>query len=50
MLDLVPLAGSRREVTDRISSPVSSASFCNSSFHNRTRDPLLPPLSAVIKS
>src|SRR5229473_2778653 len=33
-----------------ISSLVSSASFCNSSFHNRTRDPLLPPLSAVIKS
>jgi hypothetical protein len=33
-----------------ISSLVSSASFCNSSFHNRTRDPLLPPPSAVIRS
>jgi len=33
-----------------ISSLVSSASFCSSTFHNRTRDPLLPPLSAVIKS
>src|ERR1035441_2210398 len=33
-----------------ISSPVSSASFCNSSFHHRTPQPLLPPLSAVIKS
>jgi hypothetical protein len=24
--------------------------FCNSSFHRRTRDPLLPPLSAVISN
>jgi len=33
-----------------IASPVSSASFCNSSFHNPTRDPLLAPLSAVMRS
>ena len=33
-----------------IASPVSSASFCNSSFHSRTRDPLLPPPSAAISS
>src|SRR5215471_17863782 len=26
----------------------SSASFCNSTFHSRTREPLLPPPSAVI--
>ena len=32
-----------------ISSPVSLANFCNSNFHNLTRAPLLPPLSAVIK-
>ena len=31
-----------------ISSPVSSASFCNSHFHSLTRAPLLPPESAVI--
>src|ERR1017187_10385353 len=30
--------------------PVSSASFCNSTFHNRRRAPLLPPESAVISS
>src|SRR3990172_13364884 len=29
-------------------SPVSSASFCNSSFQSRNREPLLPPPSAVI--
>src|ERR1035437_9930617 len=28
--------------------PVSSASFCNSSFHSRSREPLLPPPSAVM--
>src|SRR5215510_1396906 len=31
-----------------ISKPVSSASRCSSHFHNRTRAPLLPLLSAVI--
>jgi hypothetical protein len=30
-------------------SPVSSASLCNSVFHRRTRAPLLPPQSAVIR-
>src|SRR5205807_10383595 len=30
--------------------PVSSASFCSSTFHNRRREPLLPPESAVISS
>src|SRR5450759_5958240 len=33
-----------------ISSPVSSANFCNSVFHNRNLYPLLPPQSAVIMS
>src|SRR6516225_3056648 len=42
MLNLVPLAGSGRQ----ISSPVSSASFCNSNFQRRTLAPLLPPESA----
>ena len=31
-------------------SPVSSANPCNSNFHSRSRDPLLPPESAVISS
>src|SRR5271167_479613 len=29
-------------------SPVSSANFCSSTFHSRTREPLDPPPSAVI--
>src|ERR1700681_3358327 len=29
--------------------PVSLASFCSSTFHKRTRAPLLPPQSAVIR-
>src|ERR1035438_9446699 len=29
-------------------SALASANFCSSSFHNRTREPLLPPPSAVI--
>src|SRR5665647_659512 len=33
-----------------ISSPVSLASFRSSTFHSRTRLPLLPPPSAVISS
>src|SRR4051812_3373651 len=33
-----------------IRSPVSLASRCSSSFQSRTRDPLLPPPSAVISS
>src|SRR3981189_1188959 len=30
--------------------PSSLANFCNSRFHSRTREPLLPPPSAVISS
>jgi hypothetical protein len=30
--------------------PSSSASTCNSRFHKRTRLPLLPPQSALIRS
>ena len=32
-----------------ISMPSSSASFCNSIFHRRMREPLLPPPSAIIR-
>ena len=49
MLNLVPLAGARRKVADRNGQPVSSANCCSSSFHNRNRQPLLPPASAVIR-
>ena len=45
---LVPLAGTWREVADRDFNPVSSASCCSFHFHSRTREPLLPPESAVI--
>ena len=43
MFDLVPLAGPWWEVAHVDSRPVSSANFCNSSFHKRSRYPLLPP-------
>src|SRR5260370_18667588 len=33
-----------------MSRPSSLASFCNSRFHSRTREPLLPPPSAVIRN
>src|SRR5467141_2041318 len=33
-----------------MSRPNSLASFCNSRFHSRTREPLLPPPSAVISN
>src|SRR5260370_25204119 len=33
-----------------MSRPSSLASFCNSRFHSRTREPLLPPPSAVISN
>src|SRR3972149_18758 len=33
-----------------ISSPISSASFCSSSFHKRSLYPLLPPASEVISN
>src|SRR5687767_1687087 len=32
-----------------IDKPVRLANFCSSHFHNRNRDPLLPPASAVIR-
>src|SRR5437762_14188337 len=32
-----------------MSTPSSLASFCSSRFHSRTREPLLPPPSAVIQ-
>jgi hypothetical protein len=35
-------------VVDVILMPVSSANFCSSTFHSRTRAPLEPPQSAVI--
>ena len=43
VFDFVPLAGAGRQVADPISRPSSLASFCNSRFHSRTREPLLPP-------
>src|SRR2546421_3719137 len=33
-----------------MSRPSSLASFCSSRFHSRTREPLLPPPSAVISN
>src|ERR1700720_3793358 len=33
-----------------MSRPSSLASLCNSRFHSRTREPLLPPPSAVINN
>src|SRR5262249_46149341 len=43
LLDLVPLGCAGRIVVDVDQGPVSSASFCSSSFHSRTRAPLEPP-------
>ena len=48
MLDLVPFAGSRRQMMNFDGEPSSSARRCNSSFHNRTREPFDPPPSAVM--
>jgi hypothetical protein len=50
MLDLIPLAGTGGKWLTTISRPISSASFCSSRFHNRTREPLLPPPSAMTSS
>ena len=50
MFDLVPFAGARGRWQTLMFSPVSSASFCNSSFQSLTRDPLRPPESAVISN
>jgi hypothetical protein len=47
VLDLVPLAGAGRQVAHGDGIPSSSASFCRSTFHSRTREPLLPPPSTV---
>ena len=38
------------EAPQSMAMPSSSASRCNSHFHKRTREPLLPPPSAVISS
>ena len=48
VLDLVPIPGPAGKGQTAISIPVSSASFCNSSFQSRTREPLEPPPSAVM--
>ena len=48
VLDLVPLAGTRRQVADSDGGSSSSASFCSSTFQKRSRAPLLPPPSAVM--
>src|SRR5207248_8202979 len=58
VFDFVPLAGAGRQSLPRrrpgwlttMSKPSSLASFCNSRFHSRTREPLLPPPSAVISN
>ena len=46
VLDFVPLAGAGRQMADHDVDAL--ASFCSSRFHSRTRDPLLPPPSAVM--
>src|SRR5262245_42683377 len=48
MLDRVPLVGAGWQVANRKGGLSSSASFCSSIFHSRTRYPLLPPPSAEI--
>ena len=49
MLDPVPSAGAGRDVADAdLHAEFVWASACISCFHSRRRDPLLPPLSAVI--
>src|SRR5215204_637734 len=48
MLDLVPLAGTRREVADRDRQAGAIGQLLQLPFHSRSPAPLLPP--AVIKS
>ena len=50
MLNLVPFARAWRKWQTVISTPISSANCCSSHFHKRTREPLLPPPSALISS
>src|SRR5712671_6851359 len=50
VFDFVPLAGAGRQWQTMMSRPSSLASFWSSRFHSRTREPLLPPPSAVISS
>ena len=50
VLDFVPLAGAGRQVADRDVETELVSSFCSSCFHRRTREPLLPPPSAVISN
>ena len=50
MLDFVPLAGSRREMTDLNDHPRLVGELWSSSFQSRVRELLLPPLSAVMSN
>ncbi len=50
MLDLVPFAGAGGRWQTVMGMASSSAKACSSRFHKRTRTPLLPPQSAVIRS
>ena len=50
VLDFVPLAVPGGRWLTTMSRPSSLASFCSSRFHSRTREPLLPPPSAVISN
>ena len=50
MLNLVPFTRSRWQVADGDRQARSSASCCSSHFHKRTREPLLPPPSALMSS
>ena len=43
VLDLIPLAGPRRKMTDRNGQASFIGELCNSSFQRRNRHPLLPP-------
>lgn len=47
VFDLVPFEGARRQTV--MGTPSLLASACSSTFHRRTRCPLLPPPSAVIR-
>src|SRR5271167_1084274 len=50
VFNLVPLAGSGREMAYGDPQLDFVREFCSSVFHNRRREPLLPPESAVINS
>ena len=50
MFNLIPLARAWGKMTDRIGSPIASATDWSATFQRRLRLLLLPPLSAVTKS